>query len=448
LTMKILQVVHSFIPYTKAGTEVYAYSLSKELARRHEVSVFFRIRNFKKREYSVEYNDFQGLKTFAVNQTFNQCRSFRETYDNKHIDKIFADLLDKVKPDIVHIHHLLFLSFGIIKEVKKRNIPVVFTLHDYWIFCHKGQLIRDDLTLCATPDFQNCKACLRSQLSIKGNSMRYYNFLRKRVPNIILHTVKKSYLGLAGFDEGDFERMLQERDAYAKEISGQVDVFVSPSQFLKEKFIAFGIPREKILYSPYGIDHDNFKRLEKAKSGVIKFAFIGILLPMKGVDMLIEAFRRIPNKNAELLIFGKPYPYAGYEGYCALLKKNAAADSRIKFRGEFDNAKIAEVFAQFDVLVVPSIWLENAPLVIQEALLAKTPVLASRIGGIPELIEDGKNGLLFNPSDVNDLRKKLQYLIDNPSKIELLGAYNSQVKDISENAKEIEEIYSRVRSSS
>ncbi len=100
--------------------------------------------------------------------------------------------------------------------------------------------------------------------------------------------------------------------------------------------------------------------------------------------------------------------------------------------------------ANIDVLLVPSIWLENAPLVIQEAFLSKTPVIASRIGGIPELVTDGINGLLLNPGDIKDLKEKIEYIIRNPEVIKKFKESIPEVKSIEENAKEMEEIYIRL----
>jgi glycosyltransferase involved in cell wall biosynthesis len=108
---------------------------------------------------------------------------------------------------------------------------------------------------------------------------------------------------------------------------------------------------------------------------------------------------------------------------------------------EFDNQEIASIFQKIDVLVVPSLWPENSPLVIHEAFLTRTPVIASRIGGISEIVTDGVNGLLFNPGDVNELKEKMQYLIDNPDIIERLRANIPKTRSMEDNGREMEEIY-------
>jgi glycosyltransferase involved in cell wall biosynthesis len=168
---------------------------------------------------------------------------------------------------------------------------------------------------------------------------------------------------------------------------------------------------------------------------------MGTLLPVKGIAFLISAFKEIKERNIKLSIYGKLFPFTGFESYPNLLKKMVKNDDRIEFMGGYDNKNIGQILPNIDVLIVPSLWLENAPLVIQEAFLTKTPVIASRIGGIPELVNDGLNGLLFNPGDAGDLREKIRCIIANPDIIEKFKGHIPKVKSIEDNAKQIEEIY-------
>lgn len=449
--MRIIQVAHSFIPYTFAGTEVYTYNLAKELTKEDEVVIFFRIKDFRLKEYEVVEKKIDGIKTLAINHTFNQCRSFKETYQDHRIDDAFGRLLDKFMPDCVHIQHLLFLSLGIVAEAKKRNIPVIFTLNDYWLMCHRGQFIRQDLSLCNKPEPKHCLDCLKLQLSIKGNSMYYYNILRRIIPGPALQWLKCSYLGLATIrsrNEDYFSILLKDRQEAVAKMLKEVDLFISPSHFMYNRFLEFGIPASKIRYIPHGIPYPNpnYSFANDAKNK-FRFGFIGTLLPMKGVDVLLNAFSQIKNENLRLLIFGKFYPYAGYEGYVNIVRKEAKKDNRIRLVGGFDHREVGKVFSQFDCLVVPSIWPENSPLVIAEAHLHRKAVVASRIGGIPELIEDGRNGLLVTPGDVQDLKDTLQRLVDDPSVVEELRDAPFRIKSIEEHAAEIEFIYTHFRES-
>ncbi|MEK6733361.1 MAG: glycosyltransferase family 4 protein [Candidatus Omnitrophota bacterium] len=441
--MRIIQLVHSFPPYTVAGTEVYTYELSQELQKRHKVFIFFRINDQKKKEYEIVSGNIDNLEIYAINNTFRRCDSFESTYNNFHITDKFAQLLDRIQPDIIHIQHLLFLSISIIKEAKKRKIPIVFTLNDYWLMCHMGQLLRRDGSLCELPMEEICSECLITQLSIKNNSMAVYQFLRKWVSNIFLQLLKNAYLfyaKVAFLNKNEQLTQIRKRISSIKEVNGLVDVFIAPSNFIKERFIKFGFSEERIKVLPYGLDMRNFKDIAKTLSDKIRFGYIGTLLPPKGVDILIKAFNNINADMAELKIYGRLLPYAGYENYPAYLK-NLARNKGIVFMGGFKNSDIGKILSGIDVLIIPSIWYENAPFVIQEAFKAMVPVIAADIGGIPEFVKDGVNGLLFKSGDVNDLRARIEYIINNPNIMEEFRKNMPDVKSIEENSKEIERIY-------
>lgn len=271
--------------------------------------------------------------------------------------------------------------------------------------------------------------------------MFLYSRLRKRIPGFSLELLKKLHLAVA---RSNPEIELEKWKDDFKDIHSKIDLFMAPSSFVKNIFIEYGFPAEKILYSPYGFDLHHVASVPKSKSKVLRFGFMGTLLPVKGVSLLISAFKGIKNKNIRLSIYGKLFPYAGFDYYPNLLKKMVKGDARIELMGGYDNKDSGRILANIDVLVVPSLWLENAPLVIQEAFLAKTPVIASRIGGIPELINDGVNGLLFKPGDADDLRGKMQSIIDNPRVIEEFQKNMPGVRSIEDDARQIEEIYKKL----
>lgn len=439
--MKILQVAHSFVPYVFAGTEVYAYKLSKQLLRRHKVFVFFRIKDFRKKEYLIERGNLEGLETYSLNHTLRFCRSFAATYNDEAIDKEFGSLLDEIRPDVVHIHHLLFLSHGIVSEIKKRKIPVLYTLHDYWLICHRGQMVRDGTVVCGGGNIVECKDCLRYLLSIRKYALYLYSVIKKYLPPRLMELVKGAYPVLSG------DKLLKEIEDLNESVGliyAMIDVFTAPSHFIRERFIIRGFAADKIRYSPYGLDQSSFIPAKRSKSGVVTFGYLGTLLPSKGVDILIAAFKRVRSAHVRLSLYGKMSSYIGFESYLCKLKRAAATDSRISFKGPYDNKEISSVLSGMDVLVVPSVWPENAPLVIQEAFLAKVPVIASRIGGIPELVTDRVNGLLFSPGHKEDLRSKMQYIIDNPEVLDKFRENAPQVKSIEENARELEVIYAEL----
>lgn len=441
--MKIAQVIHSFPPYTMAGSEIYTYNLSRALSKRHKVFVFHRISNPHMAEFKVIDLSYDGLCRYAINNTFRRCNSFEMTYKNNIVADKFGMFLDEVKPDIVHIQHLLFLSTTIIQEAKKRGIPILFTLHDYWLICHQGQLLKRDLTLCNNHSDSDCIKCLYYQLSIKRGVMGIYQVLQQSSFRFLIQPLKKIYSRYARniFLSGtEAIRQIEKRNEHIKEICRAVDMFIAPSQFLKKRFCAFGIPKEKIIFSPYGLNSEAFRDFKKKGSNKLRFAYIGTLLPAKGIDILIKAFNRMKDEDVELKIYGKLSIYKGFEYYIKYIK-NLARNKNIKFMGGYDNKNVSKILSEIDLIILPSIWYENSPLVIQEARLAGVPVVASRIGGIPELIRDGEDGLLFQPNDVDDLYVKLKTLIKRPGLIEHLRSNINPPKDIETNTGEIEDIY-------
>jgi len=210
---------------------------------------------------------------------------------------------------------------------------------------------------------------------------------------------------------------------------------------MRDKFISSGISADKIRVVGYGFSDCGLKALSRQSSACIRFAFIGNMMPAKGLHVLIKSFYGIAPCKAQLVIYGTAYSYKSeLSGYTQHIRSMAFQDN-IKLMGAFHHERIGDIFENIDVLIVPSLWQENAPLVIQEAFLAKTPVIASRIGGIPELVVDGVNGLLFEPGNVTQLRGLIDRVIENPSILDELRKNIPAVKTIEENARELEEIY-------
>ncbi len=448
--MRILQIVHSLPFLNQAGVEVYTYNLCRELAKRNQVFIFTRISDARKEEYGVIENRIGNLTVYSINNTFRHCSSLSEYYDNDSINIKFEELLKEVSPDVVHIQHLVFLSTGIMKIIEKNNIPIVFTLHDYWLICPKWHLLKSDWSVCkkaADSAYDSeCFDCLSGIINISKKTAKFYYLTKNILPGFLIPGLRKIYFSVSRrfSDKNDHVDMLKERIQKIKSCLRYVNIFLAPSEYLRKKFIEFGIPAEKIELSRNGLNISLFAHpQDKKSSGKIRFGFIGTILPGKGLHILIKAFNQIKNNNLELLIYGALRSYAGYEDYLVNLRK-IAKSKNIKFMGEFDNEKVPDIFSNFDVLIIPSIWPENNPLVIQEAFLAKTPVIASRVGGISELIKEGVNGLLFDPYDPKDLRKKIEYLISNLEITKGFEVNMPKVKSIGDNAKEIEEIYKKI----
>jgi glycosyltransferase involved in cell wall biosynthesis len=416
--MKILFVVHDFLPNHAAGTEIYTYSLAKALKHRgHKVNIYTREFGYFEEKLKEEDTPYDGIKVTRVyfnflSKRFKLIRKFIPDFYNPILEKHFNKYLNENKPDVIHIQHLFGLSASFISAARKRNIPTVLTLHDYWFMCNKIQLLTTSSKRCSGPFYGlKCPKC--STLKINPLiEVGLYPF------QLLLYITRTMYL---------------------RHLLNNVDIIIAPSNFLREKFIDHGISKDKIFFSDYGIKTRLLKQNNKNPNKGLRFAFIGSPMPHKGVHLLIEAFNKLTDETAELKIYGYPDYAPEYYEKIKLMATNPA----IEFMGGFDNNQVYEILCETDVLVVPSIWYENSPLTIHEAAIAGVPVISSNIGGMAELIERMKNGLLFQVEDASDLHNKMKLLIDNPRLIKQLKCKAEQVKTIEENAKELENIYLR-----
>jgi glycosyltransferase involved in cell wall biosynthesis len=225
----------------------------------------------------------------------------------------------------------------------------------------------------------------------------------------------------------------------ARSVFESVDLFVTPSAALAADFERFGLPAAKLEVSDYGFTP--LTRLPRhTPTSRLRIGFVGTLVWHKGVHVLLEACRQLPPDRFELKIFGDVNTFPDYT---ARLREHAQG-LPVQLLGAFDNANVAAVHAEIDVLVVPSLWPENSPLVIHEAFMAGVPIVGARVGGIPGLVSHGVSGLLYDAFSPSDLAATLRTLIDDPGRVERLAAGAPAVKTIVDDAREWDARYERV----
>jgi glycosyltransferase involved in cell wall biosynthesis len=228
----------------------------------------------------------------------------------------------------------------------------------------------------------------------------------------------------------------------------QADLILAPSEFLRNIFIKQGIDPAKIVYSRNGLDTSHWLT-SAAKNGTasteLQIGYIGQLSYHKGVHLLIEAFNRLnfSRRPARLKIYGA---LDAFPKYTRQLQEMANSNSAIEFLGRFDNRRVAEILHKTDVTVVPSIWYENSPIAIMEALTTGTPVVTTNQGGMPELVQHNINGLLFKVGDVDDLTRQLQYLLDEPELVATLASRAQPIRMIEDEMTQLSSLYQRVLS--
>jgi GT2 family glycosyltransferase/glycosyltransferase involved in cell wall biosynthesis len=448
--MRILLVAHGFPPGAMGGTEIYTHDLARALAARtgDEVGVFAREADAARADFDVRSDQRAAIGVTFVNNLFRTCRSFEETYRSPAIRRIGAAVLDEFRPDVVHVQHFTCLSTELVYEFAARRIPTIVTLNDYWLICHRGQLIDLDYQPCDGPYPAGCPRCIGAPGVAGAVGYRAASLVRgleARLPEAPAGWLRRARsMGQRAAEQapGAADESAK-RLAHMREIAGAVDHFLAPSRTLRARFLDFGIPADRISYRTQGIDQTGFAEAARTTGDRLRVGFMGSLLVTKAPHLLLEAFAGLPQGSASLQIFGS---YAGYHGddrYRATLEPLIAATDLARF-GPIAHAEVPSALASIDVLVVPSIWLENAPFVIREAFAAGVPVVASNFGGMAEMVEHERNGLLFQVGDAADLRRALQRLIDEPALLTRLRAGIPPVKTIQQDAAETREIYEQL----
>lgn len=441
--MRILLVAHGFPPTSLGGTEIYTRDLALALHRGHghEVWVLTREADPARPEHGRREEDHDGLRVVTVNNTFRACRSFADTYRSPDIRRLAGELLDRVRPAVAHIQHLTCLSTGIVDELAARGIPSVLTLNDYWMICHRGQLLDVDLCRCPGPQV-GCGRCI---LPHAGGGDGFYRvagavrWLEGRLPGRLARPLRlgaeRTAGGLARLDVADREG--ERRRMHMLRIAGAVDHIQCPSRTLRDRFVAFGIPPERLTLVEQGIDHGPLSsladRAPRPPGRPLRIGFLGSMIESKAPHVLLEAFAGLPEGAATLEIYGGLGSYHGDDGYRARVAPLLDRPG-VRHHGPVPRERVAEAFAGVDVLAVPSVWLENAPFVIREAFVAGVPVVASGHGGMAEMVRDGVDGLLFEPGDPASLRDALTRVVEEPGLLERLRAGRPAVPTIEQDA--------------
>jgi GT2 family glycosyltransferase/glycosyltransferase involved in cell wall biosynthesis len=443
--MRILFVVHGFAPEATGGTEIYASSLAQALWRRgHDITVLARENRPDEPEYRVHRSRDGQVAVVRVNHTFRDAISFEHTYRNARIDAITGALLDEIRPHVAHIHHLTCLSTGIASECAARDIPYVLALNDYWLLCHRGQLLDLDLARCAGPEPERCATC--AGLSASGQpavhlAARGLRAIERYLPKALAEAERRLVSRLStrvvpASASAETARRLE----YTRSVCEGAARILAPSRTMLDQFVRFGVPQSRLVLQQQGIDVRHGGSAPRERSDQLRLGFVGSLMASKAPHILLEAVAGLPAERVSLTIAGDVAPYHGdnrYEGVVRPLLKGHG----VTWLGRVAHEEIPSVLAALDVLVVPSVWIENAPFVIKEAFAAGVPVVASNLGGMAELVEDGRNGLLFTPGDVADLRRAITRLLDEPELLATLRAGLPRVRTIDEDAAWTQSVY-------
>jgi glycosyltransferase involved in cell wall biosynthesis len=293
----------------------------------------------------------------------------------------FAKLLRRENPDVVHIHNtFMMISPSIYSACRDQGVPVVQTLHNFRLLCPAATFFRDGKV---------CEECVDDGLW-KSVSHGCYRDSRSATAAVALM--------LAVHRKLDTWNEL-------------VDRFIALSNFSRDKFVASGFPAEKIVVKPNFVDPDPGEGTGEGEYAL----FVGRLSREKGLPTLVQAWTRLKTRMP-LEIIGD-----GPEREMLEEQAKVGGNCRITFRGRCSHEATLAAVKRAKFLVQPSECYENFPMSIVEAFACGAPVVCSRLGGMAELVEDHRTGLLFTPGDADDLGEKVEWAVTHPAEIGELG---------------------------
>jgi glycosyltransferase involved in cell wall biosynthesis len=392
----VLYVCHNHPAIRPGGAEAYAFELFEAMKDSDRYQPIFLARTGPPFSKSARYHDdtpFTGVDgdpdQYFLYTDIEAYDWFLGSMRNKPIvTRHFREFLEGHRPDVIHFHHTLFLGYEMVREARTTlpDAAIVYTLHEFLPICHRhGQLLRTGTEEpCMEESPRRCHECFPD---IAPQEF----FLRKRFI--------QSHLEL-------------------------VDVFLAPSHFLMERYVDWGIPREKIRFEDYGRHPGADKAPIRPRKKRDRLTFLGQLSHYKGITVLLEAMRLLLGEGVEarLEIHGanlEIQPEEFQEEFTALLD---ATEDNVAFAGQYDHEELPALMEATDWVMVPSIWWENSPLVIQEAFLHGRPVICSNIGGMAEKVTDGVDGLHFRAGDARSLADTIRRAVEDPNLWEQLRA--------------------------
>jgi glycosyltransferase involved in cell wall biosynthesis len=355
--MHVMLCYSIYPPIQAGGAELIVSYLAEGLIERgHRVTVVSTC-GPQMEPYPIEQrNGVEVIRFFPKNRYWLFEREGRRGLDklrwhlrdlwNRASGRRLREIMGDKRPDVVHTHGVEGFSPALWHSASSLGIPVVHTAHDYYMICPRALLLTKRLELCSHP-----------MLACRARASWY---LRR---------------------------------------ASAIDLFCSPSRFLLDRHLAAGLPVKRHAVVPNGIP----TVVRPPRVGIrepgrpLELLFAGRLTAEKGVRVVIDAMRRLPAEaGVRLTVAGKGYLEDE-------VRAAEAQDARVRFAGYLSGDDKERAFSAADCLLLPSLWYENAPVVVLEAAAYQLPVIGSRLGAIPEFVQDGVNGLLFEPGNAQSL---------------------------------------------
>lgn len=364
---RILVIAHGHPDFSRGGAEIAAHSIFIGYKRHPGVdAAWFLARGESdgttcgiSRHKANEYLWRQGL----ADDFYMKGRDIHSTLT------MFRDFLKSLNPDVVHLHHAVHMGYEVL-EVIRRVLPhakIIFTLHEYIPICHNaGLMVKSNGKLCERSGYVSCNQCF-PQKSPADFWMRKRGFMH---------------------------------------YFSHVDVFLAPSDFLRRRYVEWGLPQEKIHVQENCLRMLETCQARKFQHGETcnRFGFFGQINPFKGIETLLRAIRLLPQQTRKEMVLEIHGEGCGelakdHENKIRREYGNLLKEGTVRWMGAYGPEQIPARMAGVDWVLMPSVWWENSPVVIQEAFACGRPVIASNLGGMAEKVRDMIDGILVEPGN-------------------------------------------------
>ena len=457
--MRIWLLCHQFLPEYYAGTETVTLQTALQLKQNgHDVTVISGhpdLTALNRASIALERYSYKSLPVIRLRSSAADSEikhDYRSLYRNTPVAETLSRLLDSEPiPDIAHFFNFRHLTPAVVPVFKQRNIPILFTATDFFPTCSLSHLRYYDGQKCDGPraDFGNC---LRHHLQIiLPQELRpgLEQYSDEDMGNLIwlsghdLPAEVTTFLHPADAGQEWFKELargLVEHKTLMVQALADVDKILAPSAIASKVLVRSGIDEEKLETLPFGLDKKGLIRnLNRGQKRKLELLFIGQITKHKGLTILVEALMKLPESaNFSLHVYGDLQKDRYYSESILRLTKG---DPRIIFMGSFTPDRLHEILAKHDVIVIPSLWSENTPMVLLYSQAAGLPALVSDEEGLCETIQDGKNGLTFKTGDAEELSKCIRRLIEEPDLVPKLADGTVPGFSIEDHAQALERLY-------
>lgn len=411
---RVLHLVHGWPPWDRAGTELYARWLALRQVPHREVTAYARMTDpTRGLGEAREYLDHGVRVRLAINNFFQRNPLSRASLHNSILERDFTRLLDETQPQLLHVHHMVGHSASLLVLARRRRIPILYQVQDWWPACARVNLTHASHEPCSGPSIDKCARCMPltgvSPLALWNRGLHLY------------------------------------RRWWLRHVLRMPAAYVMGSRFIETSYRGLGLlrPQDRVFVHAYGVplaSHPRPERKEPGSQKPLHFGYIGSLLPHKGPHLAIEAFRDLDPEQVRLDLWGDP---EASPAYTELLRAKADPDI-VRFQGRFEEAVKAQILGQLDALIVPSIGLESFGLVAREAMAVGTPVIAARGSALDEMNTAEQSGTFFEQGDSLSLRRLVSRLSERPETLAEWSRELPAVKSMEEHAAEMEEVYEEV----